>query len=336
MKRDIFSRSAVGIMFLNKKEVHGDYNRSISIDSNFNVNEKFSFFMVGAGTYSPGKKGKRNNFVENTGLRFKSDMLQYNLSFLNIDKDFIPVMSFVKRTDIKSTEGGITLSPRLNNPTIRQVFFITNTNYITDHSNRVLNKTLSGTFFMDFENTTNFSITVDREFEYFDKNFEIRPGLMIPQENYTNTKFRGLFRSDRTKTIHGSVNINRGDFFTGTSSGGGASTTIRAHPQVFASADYNYSKVELPEGDFHTNLISARLSYAFNTEFYVKGFFQLVDDALLFNDRNQVSQNIILRYIHKLGSDFYLVYNQENLLGSGNDVTINRTLIAKFTYLLRK
>ena len=49
---------------------------------------------------------------------------------------------------------------------------------------------------------------------------------MIPQENYTNTKFRGLFRSGRTKTIHGSVNINRGDFFTGTSSGGGAKSLI--------------------------------------------------------------------------------------------------------------
>ena len=114
------------------------------------------------------------------------------------------------------------------------------------------------------------------------------------------------------------------------------SATIRAHPRVFASADYNYSKVEIPEGDFHTNLISARLSYAFSTELYIKGFFQWVDDALLFNDRNQVLQNIILRYTYQLGSDFYLVYTQENLLGTDNDETTNRTFLAKFTYLLRK
>ena len=111
---------------------------------------------------------------------------------------------------------------------------------------------------------------------------------------------------------------------------------MRAHPQVFASADYNYSKVEIPEGDFHTNLISARLSYAFNTELYIKGFFQWVDDALLLDDRNQVSQNIILRYRYQLGADLYLVYNQENLLGTGNGKTTNRTFLAKFTYLLRK
>ncbi len=336
LKRDIFSRSAVGVMFLNKEEVHGGFNRSIGLDSNFNFKEKFSFFMVGAGTFSPGRKGSRNNFAGNAGLKFKSDLWQYNLSFLNIDKDFNPEFGFVKRTDIKFTEGGITLSPRPKNSTIRQIFFITNANYITDHRNQVLNKKVTGTISMDFENTTNFSITVDREFEYLDEDFEIRPGLIIPQEGYTNTKFRGLFRSDRTKTVQGSVNINKGDFFTGTSSGAGMSATIRAHPRVFASADYNYSKVEIPEGDFHTNLISARLSYAFSTELYIKGFFQWVDDALLFNDRNQVLQNIILRYTYQLGSDFYLVYTQENLLGTDNDETTNRTFLAKFTYLLRK
>ncbi len=336
LKRDIFSRSAVGVMFLNKEERDGRYNRSIGFDSNFNFSERFSFFMVGAGTYSPEKKGKRNNFSGNTGLKFQSDLWQYNLSFLNIDKDFNPAMGFVKRTDIKFTDGSITFSPRPNNSTIRQIFFITNANYITDHRNQVLNKKVNGTITMDFENTANLSISVDREFEYLGKNFEIRPGRVIPQGEYTNTKFRGLYRSDRTKTVHGSFNMNWGDLFTGTSSGVGVSTTIRAHPRVFASADYNYSKVEIPEGDFHTNLISARLSYAFNTELYIKGFFQWVDDALLLDDRNQVSQNIILRYRYQLGADLYLVYNQENLIGNSNDVTTNRTLLAKFTYLLRK
>jgi hypothetical protein len=336
LKRNIFSRSAIGVMFLNKEERHGGFNRSIGFDSNFNINEQFSFFMVGAGTYSPGSKGKRNNFAGNAGLKFQSDLWQYNLSFLNIDKDFNPAMGFVKRTDIKFTEGGITFSPRPKHPAIRQIFVITNANYITDHRNQVLNKKVSGTLSMDFENTTNFSVTIDREFEYLNENFEIRPGLIIPQERYTNTKFRSLFRSDRTKTIHGSLNVNWGDFFTGTSSGAGMSATIRADPKVFASADYNYSKVEIPGGDFHTNLISARLSYAFNTELYIKGFFQWVDDALLLDDRNQVSQNIILRYRYQLGADLYLVYTQENLLGAGNDVTTNRTFLTKLTYLLRK
>ena len=337
LKRDMLTRSAVGLMFLNKEEVHGNYNRSIGFDSNFNVNDKFSFYVVGAGTFSPGKEGKRNNLAGNAGFRFQSDLWQYNLSFLNIDKDFNPEMGFVRRKDIRLTEGGLTFSPRFNQiPAIRKVLFTANGSYQTNRHNRLLNRKATGTLTMNFENTTNFSITVDREFEYLDENFEIRPGRIIPQESYTNSTFSGRFRSDNTKLVHGSVNINGGDFFTGTSFGGGVSTTVLAHPQIFVSGNYSYSKVELPEEDFHTNLISARLSYAFNTKLYIKGFFQWVDDALLFDDRNQVSQNIILRYIYRLGSDFYLVYNQVNLLGTGNDEITNRTLLAKFTYLLRK
>ncbi len=45
LKRNIFSRSSVGVMLLNKEEIDGGYNRSIGFDSNFNVNEKFSFFL---------------------------------------------------------------------------------------------------------------------------------------------------------------------------------------------------------------------------------------------------------------------------------------------------
>ncbi len=337
LKRDIFSRSSVGVMLLNKEEMNGGYNRSLGFDSNFNVNENFSFFFVGAGTFSPGKEGKRNNLAGNAGFRFQSDLWQYNLSFLNIDKDFNPEMGFVRRKDIRFTEGGITLSPRFNQiPAIRQVLFTANGNYQTNRNNQVLNKKATGTFTIDFENTTNISFTVDREFEYLDNDFDIRPELIIARGLYTNTRYRGSFRSDRTKTISGTVTVNGGDFFTGTSVGGGVNTTIRAHPRVFASVSYNYNEIDLPEGQFHTNFLATRLSYAFSTDFFIKGFFQWVDDALLFNNRNQVSQNIILRYTYQPGSDFYLVYNQENLLGTGNDEISNRTLLAKFTYLLRK
>ncbi len=76
LKRNIFSRSNVGVMLLNKEEIDGGYNRSIGFDSNFNVNEKFSFFFVGAGTYSPDESGERNNFAGNAGLIFQSDMLE--------------------------------------------------------------------------------------------------------------------------------------------------------------------------------------------------------------------------------------------------------------------
>ncbi len=337
LKRNVFSRSNVGVMFLNKEEIDGGYNRSIGFDSNFNVNEKFSFFLVGAGTYSPGESGKRNNFAGNAGLLFQSDLWKYNIFYLDIENSFNPEMGFLKRAGIKRTDGEIIFSPRLDIlPSVRQLFFTVNGNYQTNHNNRILNKQVRSTILINFENTSSISFFIDREYEYLENDFEIRPALIIPQTGYTSTKYNGRIQFDRTKAISGSFNANWGDFFTGSTRGAGLNAVIRAHARVFASMNYNYNEIKLPNGQFHTNKLSTRLSYAFSTELFIKGFFQWTDDALLFEDRDRISQNIVMRYTYKPGSDFYMIYNQENLVGTANEELSNRTLLAKFTYLLRK
>ena len=80
----------------------------------------------------------------------------------------------------------------------------------------------------------------------------------------------------------------------------------------------------------------SRLSYAFSTDLFIKEFFQWNDDAFLFENRDRISENIVLRYTYKPSSDFYMIYNQENLVGTASQELSNRTLLAKFTYLLRK
>ena len=324
-------------MFLNKEEIDGGYNRSIGFDSNFHVNEKFSFFLVGAGTYSPGESGKRNNLAWNTGLVFQSDLWKYNISYLDIEDSFNPEVGFLERADIRRLDGQITFSPRPDMlPSVRQLFLTVNGDYQTNHSNRLLNKQVIGTLSVNFENTANVSFSIDQEYEYLDDDFEIRPALFIPQNGYTNTKYNGRIRFDRTRAISGSVHANWGDFFTGSTRGAGLNAVIRAHARVLASMNYTYNAIKLPNGQFHTNTLSTRLSYAFSTDFFIQGFLQWNDDALLFEGRDRVSQNVVVRYTYNPGSDFYIIYNQENLVGAANKELSNRTLLAKFTYLLRK
>lgn len=69
----------------------------------------------------------------------------------------------------------------------------------------------------------------------------------------------------------------------------------------------------------------SRLSYAFSTDLFIKEFFQWNDDAFLFENRDRISENIV-----------FMIYNQENLVGTASQELSNRTLLAKFTYLLRK
>jgi hypothetical protein len=339
LKRNVFSRSSVGVMFLNKQEINGWYNRSFGFDSNFNVTDEFSFFAAGAATLSPADSFKRDNFAGNAGFLYLSDLWRTYVSYLDIGRSFNPEMGYIQRTDIRRSEASITYSPRPQRwaSVIRQLFFTTTGMYQTDCNNRVLNKHVTGTFLAGFENTSKLSFTVKQAFEYLEEDFEIRPGLVIPQERYNNTTFQGIFSSNRTKPISGSVSVNGGEFFSGTSYGGGLEITVEAHPKIQTSMNYKYNRVKLPMGQFHTNNISLRLVYSFNTELYIKGFFQWVDDPLEDNGKDQISANIILRYRYKPGSDFYLVFSQENLTDWGRSHHIkNRTVLVKLNFFLRK
>lgn len=102
---------------------------------------------------------------------------------------------------------------------VRQLFLTVIGNHQTNHSNRVLNKQVRGTLFINFHNTTNIIFSIDREHEYLDEEFEIRPALFIPRNGYTITKYNGRVQFDRTKAISGSLFANGGDFFTGSTRG---------------------------------------------------------------------------------------------------------------------
>ncbi|MCH8286082.1 carbohydrate binding family 9 domain-containing protein, partial [candidate division KSB1 bacterium] len=337
LKRDVFSRSTIGFMFLNKQENSGDYNRSIGFDSNFNVTRSLSFNIVGAGTYMPGERNKKNNFAGSAGMDWTSDLWQYSVSYLEIEKAFNPEIGFVRRTDIKRTDAGIIYSPRPEKwASIRKFNFGARGFYQTDGNNKIINREISGSFSINFESTARFSISIDREFELLDRDFEVRPGLIIGKKGYTNTNMRTSYRFDSNKAVGGSVSINGGDFFTGSTRGGGFSANIKVLNRIIGSVSFNYNRVKLPDGEFHTNRLSSRLSYTFNPDFFIKGFFQWVDDELRLEGRDRLSSNVLLRYTYRPGSDFYLAINQEDLVGKNRSVKKNRTILAKFTYFLRK
>jgi len=339
VKRDVFSRSSIGFMLLNKQE-SAYYNRSIGVDSYFPVTDNFSFFAVGAGTLSPDEAGSpsrnRNNFAGNAGFNYNSDLWGYGLSFLDIEEKFNPEMGFITRTDIKRTAASLEYSPRPQQwRSIRQLEFNLRGNYQTDHNNFMLNREVSGEFQINFENSARFSITVNRNFEYLDYDWSSH-GYVIPEGGYAATTFRASYNTNRSNAVSAMINADGGGYFNGSKYGGRISADLKAFNRFRANVNYNYNWINLPGGEFHTNSLATRLSYSVNPDLYIKAYIQLLDDKLVNDGKYVVSSNILLRYIYKPGSDFFLVYNEGRLVGPGHEIIDNRTVLTKFTYFLRK
>ena len=84
----------------------------------------------------------------------------------------------------------------------------------------------------------------------------------------------------------------------------------------------------MPQGDFTNHLLSARLSYSFSTRLALMSLVQWNSDV------DRVDVNMRLNYIHRPGSDLFIVYNERREVEGLAAGILDRTLAVKFTYLL--
>ena len=81
--------------------------------------------------------------------------------------------------------------------------------------------------------------------------------------------------------------------------------------------------MDLPSGDFTTNLINTRLLYSFNPRMFLNALIQYNSTV------REIESNIRFNFIYKPLSDIFLVYNERR---STTGEVRERALIAKLTY----
>jgi hypothetical protein len=92
---------------------------------------------------------------------------------------------------------------------------------------------------------------------------------------------------------------------------------------------YTYNRVDIPADAFNADLARMKLSLALST--------RLTANALLqYNDEDDLlAANLRINFIHRPGSDLFIVFNEER----GSDGSLwdlnNRTALMKVTYLAR-
>jgi hypothetical protein len=345
LRRDIFQRATIGMMFLNKEDMHSsDYNRSLGLDGNIPLSLYFTLSGYLAATFGPeetvdGQTIDMNekNLAGRLSLDYNSDLWRASLSHLDIGARFNPEVGFIRRTDFRLTNASIEYSPRPEQSSvIRQFGYQLEGSYRTDHDNRMLDNEVQASFSIEFQNSSRFSVNIQRESEYIDYDWEVREGFLIPEGTYSGFMYSLNAQSDRSRAIAGGVNINYGSYYSGNQLNFGLDSTITRIKRVRMELDYRYNFINLPEGSFHTNTLGLRMFYFFSTDLYVKAYLQWNDDKYFNAGRERVVSDILLRWIYRPACNLYVVYNDTRLIGPGSDEIVNRTLMVKLTYFWRK
>ncbi|MEY3668284.1 MAG: hypothetical protein RL572_1824 [Pseudomonadota bacterium] len=308
IKRDVLSRSTVGVMLTDRSEslVGNGASQLYAIDGAFDFLEDFSFDTYLARTDSPGLRDDDRSYMAN--VAYDSDLLGLNTGYLVVENNFNPEIGFKRRNNFKQFSGGARYSPRpasiewirrFNLEAGTQAYWSATTDALESRQ-----RTLS--FATEFETSDIFTLSASDDFEMLVRPFRIAPGVTLRPGKYDFTSYQASYNFGAQRKVSGILSLRVGDFWSGTNTSiGFGSGRIELSPQLSLEPSYSINKVELPEGDFRTELSSLRVTYTLSPRMYLGGLIQYDSNASSF------STNLRFRWEWAPGSEFFVVYSDD-------------------------
>ena len=103
--------------------------------------------------------------------------------------------------------------------------------------------------------------------------------------------------------------------------------TMRASDSFNTTLTWSYNDIDLPGGEFQTNLVGLRTAYSFNPRLFIQTLIQ-------YNDRANIwSSNIRFGWLRAANTGLFVVYNDTRGLEDLRDSISDRSLLVKWSWL---
>jgi hypothetical protein len=133
--------------------------------------------------------------------------------------------------------------------------------------------------------------------------FQIYPGIFVPPGTYDNQEAQLVWMTNQGSPLSLNLQTFFGGFFSGDRATVNPTLRIRASEAFNLELAYQRNDVNLPEGDFTTNLLRTRVSYSFNTRVFLQSLVQ-------YNDRADIwSMNLRFGWLQAANTGLFIVYN---------------------------
>jgi hypothetical protein len=331
IKRDIFSRSSLGFMYLNKELVgDGHYNRSLGVDTDISITRDLRTQWSIMKTFSPHLKG--NDFAGSGGVRWGNSWSSHSVESQYIGEDFNPEMGYVRRPNSWQTTARSRVVNRVNQGILREAMATASATYTSDTGGDLLSRRYRYRAGLNSPRGDILEFAYSQEFEHLSMAEKIRSlGINLPAADYRFNSGEVIAISDPGRLFSGRITYEFGDYYDGTIKNMSGETAFAGFGRLILSARYERGKFKFPESThpderITTNLFGSRVIWSFSPDLSVKVFTQWNDTE------NRITSNVLLRYIFMPGSDIFFVYN-ESYDTYGRDTQIgSRTAALKIAY----
>ncbi len=333
--REIFKRSRVGAIFINKDNVGSTsasslFNRTIGVDANIAPSSNMQVQSYIAKTATPGKDGADMAFFGR--VAYRDPKWNLYLNYLDVQKNFNAEAGFVQRTGIRTTKAHFGPTPRPKSGSVKLFEPMYVLTYTTDQTNRLVGRQhhlMLGTTLRD---DTFINVIYQETLDVLDVPFRIRPSVTIPVGRYQMNEWIFSVNSSPGRRIYERLTFSPVDFYGGTRLNMSAAAGIRASSRFSTELQYNRNDVKMPWGDFLVNLTTVRVDYTFSPRMTIRSLTQYNTST------HEISNNVRFNFIYRPGSDIYVVYNDLSQTGLPADIfgKKDRQLVVKATYLLQR
>jgi hypothetical protein len=331
VKRDILRRSTIGAMFTNRSVT---VNRTGSNQA-YGVDAAFSFFQnLNLGAYwaraeSPGVSEDDDSYQAK--LDYAADRYGARLEYLKVGDNFNPEIGFVRRDDFKRSFAQLRFSPRpARSRFVRKYTYQGSLDYIENGTGVLETRQQSGRFEIELHNSDRFTAEVNRNYEFLTVPFQVSRGVVIPVGGYDFNDVQLGYNFGQQRLLSGNVSLTRGQFYDGDITTLGISQGRVAVTKRFSlEPSLSISTVNLPYGNFVTRVLRSRVDYGFSPRMFASAFLQYN-----YSDRT-FSSNLRYRWEYRPGSEFFVVWTDEQDTRGSGFALRNRAFVVKATRLLR-
>jgi hypothetical protein len=313
VRRDFQGRSNLGAIFVGRNATgdlagDDDHNAAFAVDGRLGVGRSGLISGFVARSETPGVSSSQHAYrVE---ARNETQPLTVSASFLETGRNFNPEVGFLSRT------GGFRKFEALAFSRLRPKA-LTKFQEIRPHSiyrgywnHDGFQET--GFWHLDshweLKNSYEFHTGMNVTREGVVRGFEIYPGVMVPAGTYDHAEAQLVFQTNQGAPLYGRLQVTRGGFFGGDRFGLSPQVRLRLGETFNTELTWDRNDIELPGGQFVTNLVRHRVSYSFSPRVFVQSLVQ-------YNDRsNSWSSNFRFGWLQQANTGIFVVYTDAHLI----------------------
>jgi len=328
VKRDVGGSSYVGAIVTDRRSA-GAWNTALGADAQWVIGDAWVWQSYVAQTFTKGDGGEGYSY--RLAYDYSGESWGSFFNHVVVGPGAETEAGFTVRTDYRKTDLYTSHTWRPESALgLREFMVFAGGTYATTVRDTRFQDWVGG-FAMNpvWKSGENITVFINASETVLDESFELTDSLEVAPGRFRNDHIGWFAGTSSSRWMSLSLNGIATRFYGGHLLSVGGTLNLAPSPKVSLALGYTRNDVAVPPGSFTADISSLRASYSFSTKLSTNVLVQYnsLDEAL--------STNVRLNFIHRPGSDLFIVFTENR----GNEHPLwhlrDRGLVMKITYLAR-